>query len=254
MSSSPEREMAVCREHGLRYDRATQSGCVICRREGGAPDSMPSSRPPSAAEPEAEGRDLKTWAVVGVCVLVVLGGLGSLFMPQDGDVYEYLQHVRDHSQFEGEEAETLRRFQRIDELIEHAAPGVNGRTFRLAEETREVMARRRQEIAALAKPLEVESAADAIDQIFVIFDSLIDTIVAFLRFVDGLEGPPSNGISPSAERTFRALAADANRLATELRQQCGTVNGQIEALVEDSAPRWSRTTMTINFCEPDRNW
>lgn len=248
--SSPQREMAVCREHGLRYDRISQQGCVICRREGGAAGAMPSSRPSSAAEPEAEGRDYKSWVVVGLLLAVAGAGLWALFVPRDAEVYDFLEAVREQSIFEGADRQTLERFQDLDESA--STPGGAPGAIQLAEETRSIVDRRRQEIAALTTPYAAEAAAAALDELFADVDTIIDATVRFLRFASGLR--PGRSISASTERTLRRMADGIHGAIAELEAQCDVVNTQIEALVEQSAPRWSRATMKIDFCDPNRNW
>jgi hypothetical protein len=59
---------AVCERHGLRFDAATQEGCVLCRRERAA----------GGAAPMATAiRSARAWAVAGLLWLV---GGGVLFV------------------------------------------------------------------------------------------------------------------------------------------------------------------------------
>lgn len=48
-------DIAVCDRHGLRYNRAVERGCAMCRREAGsaAAQAVPTSRPASPAPPPA---------------------------------------------------------------------------------------------------------------------------------------------------------------------------------------------------------
>lgn len=66
-SRPPSSGATVCGRHGLRFDPATQTGCVICRREGAG-----ATPTPRAASPAGAGR---AWAIAALLWLAAGGVL-----------------------------------------------------------------------------------------------------------------------------------------------------------------------------------
>jgi hypothetical protein len=79
-------DIAVCEKHGLRYNRATESGCVRCRRESGvvalppAAGSQPTAtaRPAGAAAPPRSEQPASAGTQLLIALLLV-GGTGGIF-------------------------------------------------------------------------------------------------------------------------------------------------------------------------------
>jgi hypothetical protein len=72
-------EIVVCETHGLRYNRAAESGCVRCRRESGVVAAAPGG---GAGAGATTGAAADRPASAGVQLLVaalLIGGSGTLF-------------------------------------------------------------------------------------------------------------------------------------------------------------------------------
>jgi hypothetical protein len=76
-TGSRQLDVAVCEKHGLRYNRAVESGCVRCRRESGIV-STPGAK---GAGPGAAPRSLDPPASPAIQLLIaalLIGGTGGL--------------------------------------------------------------------------------------------------------------------------------------------------------------------------------
>lgn len=94
MSRNPS--VVKCEKHGLHYDSAKASGCVICRRESG---ELPPVRPAGAAASSAAGSSGSLGAALAVTAVLVVAATFAMQMVHSQFI-EWLQNTGNPSAFE----------------------------------------------------------------------------------------------------------------------------------------------------------
>jgi hypothetical protein len=85
-----------CEKHGLHYDSAKASGCVVCRRESG---ELPPVRPGGAAASSSSGSSGSLGAALAVTAVLVAVTTFSMQMVHSQFI-EWLQNTGNPSAFE----------------------------------------------------------------------------------------------------------------------------------------------------------
>lgn len=94
MSETPrELRGGVCERHGLRFDPATQSGCVLCRRERAAAEA-PEARPVRPTTIDAVGPGWLVAALLWLAAGAALYGLHERVLAAFGAVLPVAQQPR----------------------------------------------------------------------------------------------------------------------------------------------------------------
>ena len=85
MASERPVQIAICERHGLKYNAATETGCVRCRRESEPPPTTSPSAPRAASAP-----------LQIVVALLLVSGAGALFCAAQSAMlagYPLLRHM-----------------------------------------------------------------------------------------------------------------------------------------------------------------
>ena len=97
-----------CEKHGLHYDSAKTSGCVVCRRESG---ELPPVRPGGAAvASQSSGSSGSLGAALAVTAVLVLGATFAMQMVHT-EFIKWLRETGNPSAFEGGAATTYQQKQ-----------------------------------------------------------------------------------------------------------------------------------------------
>jgi hypothetical protein len=109
-----------CEKHGLHYDSAKASGCVVCRREAG---ELPPVRPGGAAvaSRQAPGSSGSLGAALAVTAVLVVMTTFALQMVH-AQFTEWLRNTGNPSAFSGTEATTYQQKQ-MDGVLKELKEG-----------------------------------------------------------------------------------------------------------------------------------
>ena len=86
-----------CEKHGLHYDSARQSGCVVCRREAG---ELPAASPRSAAPAAGVGGEGGSLGAALAVTAVLIAATAFAMLPVHATFLEWLRGTRNQNAFE----------------------------------------------------------------------------------------------------------------------------------------------------------